>query len=57
MDVELFDFPTLKDGRVAVEQRFCELVNKYRKGEQLPVEAIDWMDSANTWLMTVGSKL
>lgn len=57
MDVEVFKFPTLRDGRIAVETKFCELVNQYRRGEDLVPEAIDWMDSANTWLMTTGSKL
>lgn len=57
MDVEVFDFPTLRDGRIAVEAKFCELLNLYRRGEDLEPEAIDWMDTANTWLMTTGSKL
>lgn len=56
MHIEVFTFPTLKDGRIAVETKFCELVNRYRNGEQLDPEAIDWMDTANTWLLTVGNK-
>lgn len=57
MDVEMYNFPTMKDGRIAVEHAFCELMNKYRNGEQLEPEVLDWMDSANNWLMTVGTKL
>lgn len=57
VNVEMHKFPTLKDGRIAVEEKYCELVNKYRSGDYLDPEAIDWMDSANTWLMTAGSKL
>ena len=57
IDVEMHKFPTLKDGRIAVEEKYCELVNKYRSGDRLDPEAIDWMDSANTWLITTGSKL
>jgi hypothetical protein len=51
MDIEVYTFPTLRDGSHEVEELFCNLVNKYRNGETLPPEAIDWMDTANTWLM------
>jgi hypothetical protein len=54
MDVCVFDLPTLADGLGAVEQKYCELLNKYRSGEQLEVEVVDWMDTANTWLITTG---
>lgn len=57
MDVKVFDFPTMKDGRIAVEHKYCELLNLYRSGEKLDLEALDWMDTANNWLMTTGSKL
>ena len=57
MEIEVYTFPTLNDGCIAVEQKFCELLNAYRNGEQLKPEAIDWMDTANNWLMTVGTKL
>jgi hypothetical protein len=35
----------------AVEDTFCNLLNAQRRGESLPVEALDWMDTANNWLM------
>lgn len=57
MDVKVFDFPTMRDGRIAVETKYCELLNLYRRGETLELEALDWMDTANNWLMTTGSKL
>jgi hypothetical protein len=57
MDVITYNFPMLKDGRIAVEEKFCELYNQYRNGDKLDPEALDWMDTANNWLMTVGSKL
>ena len=52
MNVEVYSFPTLGDGKVVIESKYCELLNKYRAGEYLNPEAIDWMDSANTWLST-----
>lgn len=57
MDIMVYNFPTLRDGRVAVEQKFCELYTQYRNGEKLDPEALDWMDTANNWLMSTGSKL
>jgi len=56
MDIEMYKFPTMSDGISAVELKFCELVNKYRNGETLVPEAIDWMDTANNWLMVSDSK-
>lgn len=55
MDVVLYSFPTKADGVFAVEQRFCELLSQYRNGEKLDEIEIDWLDSANTWLMNTGS--
>lgn len=50
MNVELFEFPTMENPK-AVEVTFCELLNAQRRGETLPLEALDWMDTANNWLM------
>jgi hypothetical protein len=50
MNVELFEFPTMENPK-AVEVTFCELLNAQRRGESLPLEALDWMDTANNWLM------
>ena len=57
MDIEVYSFPTMREGRIAVEHKYCELINQYRNGEKLDPEVLDWMDSANTWLSTSGSKL
>ena len=57
MNVKVYSFPTLKDGRIPVEQAYCNLINAYRNGEKLEPEALDWMDSANTWLSSTSSKL
>ena len=57
MDIMIYDLPTMKDGRIAVEAKYCEILNKYRRGETLDVEVLDWMDSANNWLTAVGTKL
>ena len=50
MEVELFAFPTMENPK-AVDDTFCNLLNAQRRGESLPVEALDWMDTANNWLM------
>ncbi len=57
MDIKVYNFPTLSDGRIAVEEKYCELLNVYRSGEVLQPEALDWMDTANNWLSTTGTKL
>ena len=51
MDVMVYSFPTMADGVSVVEQKFCELMSQYRRGEQLDEIEIDWLDSANTWLI------
>lgn len=57
VDVNVYIFPTLRsDGRTAVEQKYCELLNKYRNGEALDPEVLDWMDSANNWLSVSRSR-
>ena len=48
MEVEVYSFPTMENPK-AVEVTYCELLNAQRRGETIPVEAVDWMDSANTW--------
>lgn len=50
MQIEMFSLPT-KDDIMAVEQKYCEVYNAYRNGERLEPEVLDWMDTANTWLM------
>lgn len=50
MDVQIYKFPTMENPK-AVEVEYCELLNAQRRGESLPLEALDWMDTANNWLM------
>jgi hypothetical protein len=51
MDIQVFSLPTFTDDKL-VEEVYCEFLNKYRNGETLNLEELDWMDSANTWLAT-----
>jgi hypothetical protein len=50
MDVNVYDLPTQKDP-LLVERTYCELLTAKRDGEYIPEEVLDWMDSANNWLM------
>lgn len=52
MDIRVFDFPTDKDNINEIERRYTELLSQYRRGEPLDEIEIDWMDTANTWLLT-----
>lgn len=52
MDIEVYKFPTM-DNPENVEKAYCELLSAKRRGEEIPVEALDWMDTANNWLMEV----
>jgi len=52
----IFNFPTFENSkRIEIERKYCELVRDYRNGVFLDPEAIDWMDSANNWLIAVES--
>lgn len=50
MDIEVYKFPTMEDPK-NVEEAYCYLLNAQRRGEYLPEEVIDWMETANTWLI------
>ena len=52
MNVEMYRFPVLSDGYYAVEKQFLEFNSQYRNGEKLDIEQLDWMDWANTILLT-----
>jgi hypothetical protein len=56
MNVQVYNFPTM-DQPKQVELTYCELLNAQRNGDSLPEEVRDWMDTANNWLQTTGSKL
>lgn len=56
MNVDFFKLPKLDFSQILIiEQKYCELLNKYRANEIVDVEIIDWMDSANTFLETCRS--
>lgn len=50
-DIVLYTFPTMEDGKKKIEEVYCLLLNDYRSGKKISSEALDWMDSANTWLL------
>lgn len=54
MDIRVYDLPTQRDSFDIIEKRFNELEVKYRNGEPLDEIEIDWLDTANTWLLTTG---
>ena len=54
MDVKVFSFPTMQNPTL-VERAYCELLNAKRNGESLDDEVIDWMETANTWLIEAKS--
>jgi hypothetical protein len=54
MDIIIHNFPVMDEQHlVDVEKKYCELLNMVRNGDSVDDETIDWMDSANNWLMTV----
>jgi len=52
MEFQIFELPTQNDAPGKIESRWCELNTKFRNGETLDEIEIDWMDTANNWLMT-----
>lgn len=50
MDIQVYNLPTLNDGIFAIEQKYCEILSKKRSGEELSIEVLDWLDTANNWL-------
>lgn len=52
MEVKIYKLPTLDDGVAEVEHKYCELLNEYHNGKKLEPELMDWLDTANNWLIT-----
>lgn len=50
VDYRVFEFPTINDGIKPVEEKFCELVQKYRDHSLNP-EELDYLDWANNALI------
>lgn len=55
-EILVFKFPDFRtENRTTIERQYCQLLNEYRNGEQLDPEVLDWMDSANNYLITMES--
>lgn len=52
MNIIFHKFPTKESPRMEIESLYCKLLNLYRNGEYLDQETIDWMDYANTLLIS-----
>ena len=57
MDIRVFDLPTRNDDVTLIERRLTELERRARNGEPLDEIELDWMDTANTWLMVAWSDM
>lgn len=57
MDIRVFDLPTRNDDPYTIERRLRELEERARSGAKLDEIEIDWMDTANTWLIAEWSKV
>lgn len=57
MDICVFDLPTRRDDPYTIERRLRELEERARSGVKLDEIEIDWMDTANTWLIAEWSKV
>jgi len=51
MDIRIFDLPTRRDRPEVIERRLAELERRARNGEDLDGVEMDWIDTANTWLL------
>lgn len=56
MDVFVYRFPRLEDGVVAIDELAYELETRRWKGEKLSPEELDWLDWANTVVLSVQSQ-
>jgi hypothetical protein len=51
MDYELFTFPMIDDGLVAIERKLHELEKREKQGDSLDQVEQDWLDYANGVIM------
>lgn len=56
-DFRVFELPTANDDTFVIERTWCELNTRLRNGDNLDEVEINWMDTANTWLLSSGSNL
>lgn len=57
MNIRVFELPTRDDDMFVIERRLNELESRFRNGDQLDVIELDWMDTANTWLIEAWSNV
>jgi hypothetical protein len=57
MDIRVFDLPTRNADVALIERRLSELERRARNGEHLDEIELDWMDTANTWLLVATSSV
>lgn len=57
MDIRVFDLPARDADPVEIEKTLTELESKARSGVRLDEIELDWMDSANTWLIAEWSSI
>ena len=51
MDIRVFDLPPRTASFYDIEKRLNELEQRSRMGDVLDEVEVDWMDTANTWLV------
>lgn len=52
MDIKVYDLPLLEEENVtSVTKHLMELERRYRNAAPMDEIEIDWMDSANNWLL------
>ena len=56
LDVNLFKLPVIEENSNETEKAFCEILKKYRSGEPLEPEVLDWFDAANAYFITSETK-
>lgn len=56
MDIRVFNLPTRDDDTYVIERRLYELEDRARYGAALDEVEMDWVDTANNWLIAEQSK-
>jgi hypothetical protein len=56
MDIRVFNLPTRNNDASVIERRLYELEDRARHGIMLDEVEINWMDTANNWLIAEQSK-
>lgn len=51
IDIKVYSLPTQDSPPEVIEEKYVALTQAYRRGEELAEVELDWMDTANTWLI------